>query len=371
METTITFNSTPSIITNSTQINYTERIDWIIPIAINIFLIFLSIWVLISLVHYGIKTKKWSQTERSNLEKLNAGLVYTSAVVCAIACLFRYIFTMIHFNIGFSDDEDLLCDILSDLTSTFYTLVLFSSALFSWSRQRFFYSNRMLNVNYTKTMRFFSKFSIGIIVVFGLGVLIFSVVPNDHPSSPDGCTYKVANNYFRIAYWVCIVVALTLGQVTLFCLFVHALRTVSLSSKSTFKMQTRSRSSGGYVSVIVFSSSNHHPTENSYSDERVKNAQNNCNAATGERNSAPTRSPKKNVSKADTIQRILRITFILATISLLVDILIQVFSFFISSGNRRILTTLLSISSFLNLLFIVFAFKQYKEMLFSCFYKNQ
>ena len=100
------------------------------------------------------KQKKWSKTHASNEEKLSAGLVYTSIVICAVACLLRCIATLFYFNIGYSYNEDRLCDILSDFTSTLYTFVLFSSVLFSYSRQRLFYSNRMLNVNHSKAVRF-------------------------------------------------------------------------------------------------------------------------------------------------------------------------------------------------------------------------
>ena len=47
--------------TISIQVDCLQRADWIGPIAINIVLLVLSIWVLISVMHYGIKTKKWSQ----------------------------------------------------------------------------------------------------------------------------------------------------------------------------------------------------------------------------------------------------------------------------------------------------------------------
>ena len=357
-----TTDSTANTFANFTQIDYVQRADWIIPIVINILLLLLSAWVLISVVHYGIKTKKWSKTHASNEEKLSAGLVYTSIVICAGACLLRYIATLFYFNIGYSYNEDRICDILSDLTSTLYTFVLFSSALFSWSRQRLFYSNHMLNVNYSKAVRFFSQSSIVIIVVCGLGVLIFNVVPDDHPSSPEGCTYEIASYSLRIAYWVSIVLAIVFGQVVVLYLFVHALYTLSPSSS-----EKRSSAASETGSLGVSHSSDHLSAGRTTNGHRMKSTQ---ITFEGEMSPVHTMGTRKNASKTNSVKRILRITFVSATISLLVDILIQVFSFFISSGNRRALTTLLNISSFLNLLLIVFAFKKYKQMLFSCFYKK-
>jgi len=362
---TIRDNLTSNVLTNCTPIDYMRRADWIVPIAINILLLFLSAWALTSLIHYGIKTRKWSRRRRSNEEKLNAGLVYTSVILCAVFCLMRFIANLFFFNVGYGCNEDSVCDILSDLTSTLYTFVLFSSALFSWSRQRLFYSNRMLSVNYTKTIRFFSKFSIGIIVVCGLGVLIFNIVPSDHPSTPEGCTYKVANKILRIAYWISIVLALVFGQVTVLYLFAHALLIVR-------KSRPVKRSSAGENGSKAAASHNadHLSVEKSIPDNGNKNTLD-SSLESGKSPRHKNASRDQIVSKtSDPIKSILRMTFIFATTSLLVDILIQVFSFFVLSGNRRVLTTLLNISSFLNLLLIIFAFKQYRAMLFSFFYKQ-
>ena len=338
-----------------------NRIDWIFPIAINIFLLLSSTWVFISLLHYGVKTRKWSRTQKSNEEKLNGGLIYSSVVLCAIACLLRYIFALVYMNIGYDYGYDRLCDTFSDITSSFYTFVLFSSALFLWSRQRVFYANRMLNVNYSRPVRFLSQSSIGFILVCGSGVLIFSVIPDDHPSSPDGCTYSVASDNLKIAYWLSIVLVILFGQVTVFYLFVNAIRKASLPT-------SRNACSSSKNNSVVDCTAEHNNsitvTENG--TKRKRSNDSGFNDGKSRRHFGPTR---KRTSHVDPIKGILRITFMFALISLFLDILIQAFSFFVSTGHRRVVTTLLNVSSFLNLLLLVFAFKDYKKMLFSCLYK--
>ena len=199
-------------------------------------------------------------------------------------------------------------------------------------------------------------------MICGQGVLIFNVVPDDHPSSPEGCTYEVARDNLRIAYWVSIILAIVFGQVVVLYLFVYALYTLSPSSS-----EKRPSAASETGSLGVSHSSDHLSVGRTTIGHRKKSTQ---ISIQGEKSPIHSMRPSKNASKTNTVKRILRLTFIFATISLLVDILIQVFSFFISSGNRRTLTTLLNISAFLNLLFIVFAFKKYKLMLFSCFYKK-
>ena len=197
-----------------------------------------------------------------------------------------------------------------------------------------------------------------------LGVLIFYVVPDDHPSSPEGCTYEVASDSLRIAYWVSIVLVIVFGQITVLYLFVHALRSVRLSTS-----KTQSRKRGGKDSTAVSTASDHFSISKEHvsANDRKKNEIIHVQAVSDDGTSQPgIPTPSRSLSKTDPVKHILLKTFIFATISLVVDILIQVYSFFIWSGNRRIVSTLLNVSAFLNLMLIVFAFKQYKQMLFSC-----
>ena len=346
-------NSTPLVANSTRSIIPVHQADWIIPITINILLIFLTVWVLISLLHYGIKTGKWNPTQKSNVEKLSAGLIYASVVLCTVSCLLRYIFVFPYFSIGYGHDEDRLCDIFSDMTSITYCLVLFSTALFWWSRQRIFYANRMLNVCYSTAVRFFSKFSLGVILICGLAVLIFTVLPNDHPSTPHGCIYKTSEKSLRTVYLIAIVLTIAGGQVTIICLFVHAIRATS----SAVALQTQHR--------IAKSSSD---SQTSFEDSFRGTMSSKLSFDRGISRRHVCSTIRKR--KVDPVKGVLRITLLFAIISLLTDVFIQMFSFYFeSAGSRRILATLLSANAFLNLLLVVFSFKNYKKMLFSWFYK--
>lgn len=356
---------------NETRYVYTEEIDWIIPIAINSLLVISTLWILISLIHYGVKTGKWRQVETSNLEKLNTGMVYSSLILCALMCICRYIVAYVHMSVGFFEGQDEVCDSLSDATSTFYSLVLVSSALFYWFRQRIFYSNSMLNVNYTPCVRFFSFASIIVIIVCGLAVLIFSTALNDHPWSERGCTYA-PDDSLRIYYWVSIVFAIGFGQVSLMCLFIHALRRTSMCGNSTafikkprrFSRKNSELSKSVDTDVEQLSMSAVPVKKEVFQSSKLKVTR-----------SAVTKPATKSNKKrpVDPVKTILKKTLFFAVASLVVDIVIQVFSLFISeAGNhRRVSTTLLSASAFLSLLFLIFSFNQYKEMLFSPFYRRK
>ena len=160
---------TAGISTTTKPYIYTEQVDWIIPVAINITLTVITIIISISLIHYGIKTKKWQNILRSDHEKLHAGAIYGCVVLCSVMCLFRYASSMAAINTGFGIGKDQLCDQIADLAYCAYGLVLFCIEWFLWLRKRIFFVNNMLNVSYQawiKVISFFSFLLIAYVVIY-------------------------------------------------------------------------------------------------------------------------------------------------------------------------------------------------------------
>ena len=350
----------------------TQELDWIIPITINIILLLASAWVLISLIHFGLKTGKWRSTQISTVDMLNKGLVYTSVVACAALCFLRYVFTLVHMNIGFEKGQDDLCDVLSDVTSSLYAFVLLAVAMFLWARQKTFYTSLLLKAYYAKPIRFFGRASIFFIVVFGIAVLVFSIFPNDHPSSPAGCTYH-PDGSLRIAYWISIVFAIGFGQVSLLLLFAYALRTVCSSNNKLSVLRTHRTSDTIKSSQLDIEVD---PVERLRSSSTVTNvSRSSSNAKDLDRRPSPIGlhlpspmlSPPQPADSKELVKKVIRLTLIFAVTALLSDILIQVVSLFVvkSGEHRRVTTTLLNINAFLNLMFVIFSFLKYKKMLFS------
>ena len=69
--------------------DYFHEVTYILAVSINATLIALSLWILFSLVHFGVKTGQWSGRQKRNADKLNAGWIYTSVIVCAISVFFK------------------------------------------------------------------------------------------------------------------------------------------------------------------------------------------------------------------------------------------------------------------------------------------
>ena len=111
--------------------NYKTELDWIFPVVVNVTLMVLDFWLLISLIHYGITNKKWSKANKYSSDVLNNGLIYGSVIGCAIACLIRFVTNLLLLNLGYSNFESGICDQLVDAVYSFYALVHFLKMTFN------------------------------------------------------------------------------------------------------------------------------------------------------------------------------------------------------------------------------------------------
>jgi len=198
----------------------TAELDWIFPVLVNITLIFLHIWFLISLVHYGIKNKMWQQM-RNKSDVLSTGLVYGSVIGCALMCVFRLATSLVLMNIGFSKVENGLCDIFVAASNVSYGIVHLFVALFLWSRQRSFFANKLLNFNYSRPIRYFSSYVIIFIAGFGTFALVYFSSNSPYTSSGQGCV--PSEHELRTGFLLLPILAVMFYNVSLLGLLFYAL----------------------------------------------------------------------------------------------------------------------------------------------------
>ena len=329
---------------NSTQplkVDQRTLTNWVVPFAINILLMILTLWILIALIHYGIVTGKWRQTQTSKAELLNVGRIYSTVVVCAVACFCYYLTNLIYLNIGYDPGQDNLCDSVGDAAVSIYGIILFTGSMFYWLRQRVFFSNNMLNTNYSKVVQLLSVTSIAMVIGGGLVVLVINCLPDNRSSSPEGCTFMPREEN-RTSYWIPILSIIFLAQIMLLGLLVYAL---IKTNKKKMRSSSKLRSSQIHVNAKTVNS--------------VESG-----------NSGKSRSTvKKRKSSRHTVRSILQKTLLFAILSFLAEIFNQMFIHYIASstGHRRYVTTFTNITAFFNLIFIIMSFLQYKKILTSPF----
>ena len=339
-------NNTSVLNQNKTTTDYYDRTahhDWILPVTINIVLLCATIFLLISIVHYGRKTKKWRQIQTSDSDKLNAGLVYTTLLMCAALCLLHFLASLAYLNLGFNPGEEEICDSVSDVEHCFYVLALFQVELFLWIRQWAFYSNQMFQVHFSKTIRCISFLSIFVISTFSLVALIFVIIPNDHIAK-NGCKFKRDNDFLPI-YVFCSISMVVVGQSVLLGLLFHALR------QTNKRISKKPATSPTCATCCIPAATLDKPTPEE-SDEKVS--------------PAITKS-RRYRSSSSMVKRIMKKTLIFAVLSVTADIIVAVTTYYITDPveHRELVIVMEDINAFLNLLFILLSFVQWKDIVVS------
>ena len=337
---------TAGISTTTKPYIYTEQVDWIIPVAINIILTVITIIILISLIHYGIKTRKWQNIRRSDHEKLHAGAVYGSVLLCSVMCVFRYASSMAAMNTGFGIGKNQLCDRIADLAYCSYALVLFCIGSFLWLRQRIFFVNNMLNVSYKVWIKVISFSSFFLLIGLSLFVIIYNIAPLTYKSTKQGCIYK-PNDDVKDVFWLIGSGVLVVFHFGLLGLFAYALLSVksNRNNENRCKYNKNDKRWNSIKSVMVVST-----------------------IAQQERNSKTNKKMKVNKMETSNFRKIKLLlikTLVLAILSILADIFIQIFANYIidPNGHRRWSHMIFDINTFINLMFLVFSFNTAKQML--------
>ena len=291
-------------------------------------LMVVDFWLVVSLVHFGIKTKKWRGLQPKNPNSLNSGRIYLSVVVCSvIAFLYHFVEAMDESVLSYNDDK--WCDLISDLFKTLYSLCLLSVIFFLWFRQRAFYTAFLPIARFTKCLKVFSFSIIFISFFFVVTSLTLWNIPNDKVASPIGCVYKKDGN-FRLPSLVIAFTTIIFSQVSLLAVFIHALLA---SRKSNVDKKWK----------LLFC----------------------CKPKPSIKQTNTTEPP--NHQTQTIVHNVIKKTTIFAALSLLCDVLVIFSTFLLQLLMKRseIISVLTSISVSLNLYFVILSFVAWKDMITS------
>ena len=362
----VALNATNSTVT--TLVEGSSPLSRIVPnVIVSVSFVF-ALWTTISLIHYGILTGKWRQLKKQNLvEQLNFGHIHTSNVICGLMVLFYDTVGLIYINTGFSENGNHLtslddyCDSLSDLTYCAYACVLLSTALFLWLRQIIFFRNHQLNVNYNKCAIVFSYLSFFLTLALAIGVLIFTIYPNDHRSTMDGCVY-VPNERLHVGYWVSATLAIVLCQGMFWGLFVYALKSTSNATEKNGSFRTKT--CFGRRKPFQTNAKNKKLKVN-FNDPAAPQSASNVTKDSMHTKTAPLsqRSRTLSVAVRSTMTKTLAVAITTTLLDLVEIVLLNQVN---KLGNHhRFCVMLASINSFLHLFLTIMCFTHRKKMLMS------
>ena len=310
-------------------------------------------------MHYGLTSGKWRGQSTSQVDKLNAGVVYTFLIVCAVMCIGRYISNQIYMNVGFDYNNDTLCEAAGDAAFAFYVLVIASVFLFLWFRQKAFYTNNMLAFKTTKFTRALSYSSSFLITVSALPYVFYTTARNAFETGPTGCAHKIDSN-LKEYFWIYAAFLIVLSQLLLLCLFIYPVLQIGRDSKPSI-IQKRSSS------INSFATTPFDKKKNITSCSELSKNDSRSSASLHRVSSSVVRPP------GDKIKLIIRKTLFFAVASTLLDVIVSIMSYFVfpNKSNRRYPNMLVDMAVFCNLLFLVLSFSTYKRMLTSCITSSQ
>ena len=192
-------------------------------------LMIVDVWIIISLIHFGIKTKKWLHLQRGNPDLLSSGWIYLSVIFCSVLAFVYHLVIALYYNLEYQIGDDELCDSMSDAAISLFGFCAFSVYFFLWLRQRVLYTTVLPTIHFTKALKVFSFMIIFITLMFGVTTIILSNIPNDAVATPMGCIYKKDGNLREISL-VFAAFAFIFTQVSLLAVFIYALLVLHESS---------------------------------------------------------------------------------------------------------------------------------------------
>ena len=339
-----------NVINEEDEVELTDRLDWIFPVLFNVTFIFFSLWIFISLIDYGVKTRKWKRNCKMPVDKLNAGIVYSFVVVCSVSCLLFLVSDLIFMSVK----DTRLCEAAADATTLLYAMVLWSVFLFLWFRQKAFYTNNAFTSKVNKCVKFFSFASIVMISTSGLVYVLLFTVPNNYVGSTEGCIYDFANKSLPESYGTCIVCFILFSHVILLCLFIYPLLESRKYERKCFgKCCKRQKPK---------------PNTDQPLPEKVKIfrifGRPMEQARPYSRRSLSLKPSRKH------IRLLLRKTFLFALLSTLTDVSNQIICFYFTTTHRRFHSLMFDFAAFFNLLFLLLSFSTYKNILKSLLTKR-
>jgi len=218
-----TYGVTETSITQEAAVNRLHQLEWMLAELFNIFAIASLLWLTVSFFVYGLRTGKWEKAQVNNPVQVNAGSVYTAAVVSLIITLTHFLTGQVAFNLGYHDQYPYPCEAVMDATIITYKLTIISVNAFLWFRQRSLYQHPA-SKSFQKPWLFFVSWSSLLIIICGSSVAgFFFVKPSNYRNSRKGCISKPRKAFIIWPVYLCYAVVL-FGQSMMIFLFCQVFR---------------------------------------------------------------------------------------------------------------------------------------------------
>lgn len=203
---------------------------WIIGEVFNLIFWLAVTWAGLALITYGIRTGKWKRENVYSVAHVNAGAVYTTAVLAILMSYVRLLADQCLFNVGYPGSTPGICEVFADMSVTGYGLTMTCVYVFMWFRQRSLYQHPTMSCVDRPWLQYVNWGTLAFITVGGLaGILAYAIPPN-YTESSIGCTNQPGDFQVWGIYLGNAVVVV--GQILLLVLFFYPLRSNLVGSNA-------------------------------------------------------------------------------------------------------------------------------------------
>ena len=326
--------------------------------------------IVVSLIHYGIKTKKWRHfSAHRRAENLNAGLVYTSIVACGFASFFDQLFGLVYFSLDVHIKENYLCEYLADVLNVTFGIVLIVTFSFQWLRQKTFFENRFLKVTRNKCLQILSPFSLIFAFAVTSCAVAIVVFPKTLETSENGCVSSVKETSVTI-FSIVAIAAFVSAQIMLWLLLHYGLKSTYIFFKksSSSKKETKRNTTDIELSQMG---------ENSLKINRSPPLISHCKCIPCSNICRKSINPQKankflSRSTIELIRQTIKKTLVNAIFLCLLNVVLHIaLAFMYSPGkHKRYMVMLENICSLMHVILVVLSFVHYKKMILSLCYRQ-
>lgn len=188
----------PATVENITSLPGDDEfaLQWAIPLqvceVISISLLVIGSWLLISVIVYGTKTKRWKK--KPGASSLNSGAIYTFCTIAILVtvprlALTEYVYILPRLENGLDH-----CEIICDVDNLLYSVTMYSGYAFVWLFQRKIYTHPYVKPKIGPIINWFSRL-FGVLLAFAaIGLTMTYVLLTSYVGRSQACVLDLSDS---------------------------------------------------------------------------------------------------------------------------------------------------------------------------------
>lgn len=155
-------------------------------------LLVVASWLLISMVVYGTKTKRWKK--KPGASSLNSGAIYTFCTIVVLVTVPRLAVTEYIYILPRLDNMMGRCELICDVDVMLYSSTMYVAYAFMWLLQRKIYTHPYVKPKIGTAINWFSRLFGVLLACVAIGLTLTYVLHNSYNGEKYGCVLDIPQN---------------------------------------------------------------------------------------------------------------------------------------------------------------------------------